>query len=55
MMKHLINILVILILTGFAVGTTVLLYYDRSVPWGILYVPIGIFMLLWGIKLNNDY
>ncbi len=55
MMKHLINILVILILTGFAVGTTLLQYYDVHNPWSILYIPIGIFMLLWGIKLNDDY
>jgi len=58
-MKHFINILVIVILTAFAVLLTYVIHIEpaESTPngFGILYIPLGIFMLVWGIKLNEDY
>jgi hypothetical protein len=56
-MKHFINILVILILTGFTIGLTWVCYHNTSKDsvWGILYVPLLILMILWGSKLNEDY
>jgi len=54
-MKHFINILVILILTGFAVGLTNIMITTQVREFGFLYLPIIIFMLLWGVKLYNDY
>jgi|688.fasta_scaffold513496_2 hypothetical protein len=56
-MKHFINILVILILTGFTIGLTWVCYHNTSKDsvWGILYVPLLILIILWGAKLNEDY
>lgn len=54
-MKHVINILVILILTGFAVGIAYLQMNDVKSAWFIAYLPISIFMFLWGLKLNDNY
>jgi hypothetical protein len=56
-MKHFINILVILILTGFAIGTTWVCYHNTNEKsmWGTLYIPVVIFMAAWGAKLNEDY
>jgi len=56
-MKHLINLLVILILTGFTVGLTYVTieYGSSQSPWAILYLPIFIMMICWGIKITNDY
>ena len=54
-MKHFINILGLLILTFFAVGVTYLQSAAIKAPWGVLYIPLFIFFLMWGAKLNNDY
>jgi len=57
-MKHFINILVILILTGFAVGIAWLQYHttkDSPFWWWLLYIPLLILMIAWGNKLNEDY
>ena len=54
-MKHLINILVILILTGFAIGLAYLQITYTEQAWFIAYLPLSVFMLMWGIKLNEDY
>jgi hypothetical protein len=56
-MKNFINVLVILILTGFAIGTTWVCYHNTNekAEWGLLYIPIFIFMIVWGIKLDEDY
>jgi len=56
-MKHLISLLVTLILVGFAVGITYIsINYDhpKSCYW-LLYLPLIIMMILWGIHLNNKY
>lgn len=54
-MKHLINILVILILTGFAIGIAYLQVKDRESAWFIAFMPVTVMMLCWGNKLNDDY
>ncbi len=56
-MKNFINILVILILTGFTIGLTWICYHDtkENSEWGVLYIPIFIFMIAWGVKLDEDY
>lgn len=57
-MKHFINILVILILTGFAVGIAWLQYHaNENNPfwWWLLYLPLLIMMIAWGEKVSKDY
>ena len=54
-MKHFINVLVILILTGFAVGIAILQFNDMQHPWGVAFLPIGVMMFAWGYKISNDY
>ena len=54
-MKHFINLLVILILTGFAIGIAYLQVSYPTGAWFIAYLPICVFMFLWGMKLDNDY
>lgn len=53
-MKHFINVLVILILTGFAIGICYL-QINYKEPWGILFLPLVIFMFFWGLKIYSDY
>jgi hypothetical protein len=53
-MKHFINILVLLILTFFAIGLAYL-QVNYGENWYVAFVPLCIFMLLWGIKLFDDY
>ena len=56
-MKHFINILVILILTAFAVGVTWVTINSHSEKniWGILFIPLIAMMILWGYKIKDDY
>jgi uncharacterized membrane protein YccC len=54
-MKHIINLLVILILTGFAVGIAYLQVLHPKDVWFLAYIPLCGFMLLWGLKLDGDY
>jgi hypothetical protein len=54
-MKHFINVLVILILTGFAVGIAYLQVTHPKDVWSLAYIPLCVFMLLWGFKLESDY
>lgn len=54
-MKHFINILIILILTGFAVGTAIIQFNDMQNPWSILFLPIFVMMISWGVKIKDDY
>jgi len=52
-MKHFINLLVILILTGFAVGIAYLQVLHPKDVWFLAYIPLCGFMLLWGFKLES--
>lgn len=54
-MKHFINILVILILTGFVVGIAYLQVTHPKDVWSLGYIPLCVFMVLWGFKLDGDY
>lgn len=56
-MKHFINILVILILTAFAVGIAWVTLNSSSVSniWGLLFIPLIVMMVLWGYKIKDDY
>jgi hypothetical protein len=54
-MKHVINILVILILVGFAIGLVYVQLNNEGDLWFMGLVPTGVFMLLWGDKLIKDY
>jgi len=54
-MKHFINILGLLILVFFAVGVTYVQLLDMKYLWHLLYLPIFVLLLLWGIKITDDY
>ena len=54
-MKHFINIFVTLILTGFAVGISYLQLMTPDGAWCLLFIPLIVMMILWGVKLDNDY
>lgn len=54
-MRDFINILLILILTGFAVGITYLQWLDLRTSWSLLYLPLFVFIIMLGVKLNNNY
>ena len=54
-MKHFINILVILILTGFTIGIAILQVNNPNDVWFLGFIPLCIFMFLWGLKLDNEY
>ena len=54
-MKDFLNVFVILILTGFTVGIAYIQLIDAKTPWSLLYVPDIVFLLMWGIKINDDY
>ena len=53
--KDFINILLILILTGFAVGITYLQYLQMEYAWALLYLPLIVLMIMLGLKLHDDY
>ena len=53
--KDFINILLILIITGFAVGITYVQLLYITKPWGTLYILWFILVILLGNKLKNDY
>lgn len=53
-MKHFINVLVILILTGFAIGITYV-QINNPGPWGLLFIPLFILMLLCGERIYENY
>lgn len=54
-MKNLINILVTFILTGFAIGVTLVQINNIDCRFYILYLPLVIAMFAWGAKLDQDY
>jgi Ni,Fe-hydrogenase I cytochrome b subunit len=53
-MKHFIDVLIILILTGFAIGIAYL-QVNNNGPWGVLFLPLFILMLLSGEKIYENY
>ena len=53
--KDFINILLILVLTGFAVGITYLQYLQIEYAWSLLYLPLIVLMIMLGLKLHDDY
>lgn len=57
--KNFINVLVIIILSIFTIGLTVLYVNPSNVDircgLGAMYIPLCLFILLWGMKLDNDY
>ncbi len=53
-MKHFINILITLILTGFAIGIAYLQVNYEGV-WFFLYLPLLIIMMLWGDQIIEKY
>ena len=53
-MKHFINVLIILILTGFAIGITYV-QLNNNGPWGVLYLPLFILMLLSGERIYENH
>lgn len=58
-MKHFINIFITIILVGFVIGLTYIIYIDTATKspngFGILYLPLLVMMAFWGVKLHNDY
>lgn len=54
-MRDFINILLILILTGFAVGITYVQLLDINNPWCILYIFWFVLAHMLGDKLKDDY
>jgi hypothetical protein len=53
-MKHIINLLITLILTGFAVGIAWLAWND-TFAWGVLYIPWFVLTILWGNHITKTY
>ena len=53
-MKDFLNILIVLILTAFAIGISYMQFIQLKSFWGVLYIPWFILAILWGIKMNND-
>jgi hypothetical protein len=58
-MKHFINIFVTIILVGLTCGLTYLINVDTTTKspngFSILYIPLIVFIFLWGTKLDRDY
>lgn len=56
-MKHIMNLLITLILTGFAVGISWLTWNSPSLTntWSILYIPWFVLTILWGRHITNKY
>ena len=56
-MKHIINLLITLILTGFAVGIAWLASNDTvgSNIWGVLYIPLFVLTIFWGNHITKTY
>lgn len=56
-MKHIINLLITLILTGFAVGIAWLSWNDTVELniWGVLYIPWFVLTILWGDHITKTY
>jgi hypothetical protein len=54
-MKDFINILLILILTGFAIGLTKLIVVTKLFLFGWLYAPIFVLMIMLSVKLYDNY
>ena len=54
-MKHFFNFFIVLVLVGLAIAVAYMLTNSKTNTWGIAYVPITIFMFLWGYKLYKDY
>ena len=53
--KDFINILLILIITGFAVGITYVQLLDMNNAWCILYLFWFVLVIMLGIKLKDEY
>ena len=54
-MKDFLNIFIIIILVGFAIGISYMQYIQRPSFWCILFLPWIGFAIAWGIKINKDY
>ena len=55
-MKHFINVFVVLVLVGLAISVAYMSHISRGAnAWGACYIPLTIFMGFWGKKLYNDY
>ncbi len=54
-MKHFINVFVVLVLVGLAVLNAYMTTISSNNAWGIGFLPITVFMGLWGYKLFKDY
>lgn len=54
-MKDLINILLIIILTGFVIALTKILLATKIYLFGWLYVPLFVLILMFADKLDRNY
>jgi hypothetical protein len=54
-MRDFINILIIVILTGFTLGLTKLIVTTRMWEFGWLYAPLFALTIMFSIKLYEDY
>jgi uncharacterized membrane protein (Fun14 family) len=53
-MKDFLTVLITLILSGFAIGIAYL-SVNYTEPYGVLYIPWTILVLLWGLVLSDYY
>lgn len=54
-MKDFFNILVTIILCGFAIGISYLQYNQKPSFWALLFLPWIGFAIAWGVKIHKDY
>jgi hypothetical protein len=54
-MKHFINLFVILVLVGFAIGIALCIMITHHGEWGVLFLPLIIMIAFWGDHLSKTY
>jgi hypothetical protein len=54
-MKDFFNILITIILVGFAIGISYMQYNQKTSAWAMLFLPWIGFAIAWGVKIHKDY
>ncbi len=54
-MRDFINVFIVIVICGLAVGVTYVQVNNPDKPFGILYIPLFIWGCFWGYKLMDDY
>lgn len=54
-MKDFFNVLITIILVGFAIGIAYMQYNQKLSAWAMLFFPWIGFAIAWGVKIHKDY